>query len=206
VGRLRHYQCKSHQTITIRGKTRCVSLYYDISKHCTCPLNKFIYSFKVVNLFFETLCIMQHRWLPKSTTPINWKCKRPKQAKKCKHSVIIMKLYSVLTMYKNQKKTYRKWKDRRVKWIVHNYTTIHTSFIKCQIQFGFIMPRTALKGPMGRKYNIAPCPVFADVCSINILNIQDVYFIVRLVPGADMALFSHRLCAVADNLRPEFPV
>jgi hypothetical protein len=30
-------------------------LYYDISKHCTCPLNKFIYSFKIVKLFLKNL-------------------------------------------------------------------------------------------------------------------------------------------------------
>jgi hypothetical protein len=47
----RIYQWKSHRTITIRGKTRCVLLYCAISKHCTCPLNKCIYSFKVVKLF-----------------------------------------------------------------------------------------------------------------------------------------------------------
>jgi hypothetical protein len=49
---LPHYKWKSHRTRTIRGKTR-VLLYYDISKHCTCPLNKFIYHFKVVKLFFK---------------------------------------------------------------------------------------------------------------------------------------------------------
>jgi hypothetical protein len=31
VGRLPHYQCKSHRTISIRGKTRRILLYYDIS-------------------------------------------------------------------------------------------------------------------------------------------------------------------------------
>jgi hypothetical protein len=51
VGRLT--QWKSHRTITVRGKTRCVLLYYSISKHCTYPLNKFIYSFKVVKLFLK---------------------------------------------------------------------------------------------------------------------------------------------------------
>jgi hypothetical protein len=28
-------------------------LYYDILKHCTCPLNKLIYSFKFVELFLK---------------------------------------------------------------------------------------------------------------------------------------------------------
>jgi hypothetical protein len=28
--------------ITVPGKTRCVSLHYDNSKHCTFPLNKFV--------------------------------------------------------------------------------------------------------------------------------------------------------------------
>jgi hypothetical protein len=51
VGRLLHYQGKSHQTTTIRGKTRCVLLYHDISRHSTCPLNKCIYSLKVVKPF-----------------------------------------------------------------------------------------------------------------------------------------------------------
>jgi hypothetical protein len=36
------YQCKSHWAVAIPGKTRCVLLRYDSSKHCTCPLNKFI--------------------------------------------------------------------------------------------------------------------------------------------------------------------
>jgi hypothetical protein len=53
VGRLPHFQWKSHRTITIRGKTRCVLLYYDISKHGICPLRKCIYSFKVVKLFLK---------------------------------------------------------------------------------------------------------------------------------------------------------
>jgi hypothetical protein len=29
----------------------CAFLHYDSSKHCTCPMNKFIYAFKVVKLF-----------------------------------------------------------------------------------------------------------------------------------------------------------
>jgi hypothetical protein len=39
VGRLPHYQWKSHWTITI---TITVLLHYDSSKHCTYPLNKFM--------------------------------------------------------------------------------------------------------------------------------------------------------------------
>jgi hypothetical protein len=36
----------------------CVLLYYDISKHCACPLNKFIYSLKVVKLFLKhSVCV-----------------------------------------------------------------------------------------------------------------------------------------------------
>jgi hypothetical protein len=48
-----HYQWKSHWTVTIPGKTRCVLLHYDSSKHCTCPLNKFIQVLKVVKLFLK---------------------------------------------------------------------------------------------------------------------------------------------------------
>jgi hypothetical protein len=33
---------KSHWTINIEGNTHCLMLHYDSSKHCTCPLNKFI--------------------------------------------------------------------------------------------------------------------------------------------------------------------
>jgi hypothetical protein len=40
-------------SITNPGKTRCVLLHYDCSKHCTCPLNKFIHAFKVVKLFLK---------------------------------------------------------------------------------------------------------------------------------------------------------
>jgi hypothetical protein len=34
--------CITSGTATISGKTRCVLLHCDSSKHCTCPLNKFI--------------------------------------------------------------------------------------------------------------------------------------------------------------------
>jgi hypothetical protein len=48
--------------ITIRGKTRCVLIYYDISKHCTCPLNKFIYSFEVLKLVLKhPILLIYHR-------------------------------------------------------------------------------------------------------------------------------------------------
>jgi len=53
VGRLPHYQWKSHWTITIRGKTRCVLLHFDSSKRCVCPLYKFLYAFKIVKLFLK---------------------------------------------------------------------------------------------------------------------------------------------------------
>jgi hypothetical protein len=39
--------------ITILGKTRCVLLHFDGSKHCVCPLYKFLYAFKVVKLFLK---------------------------------------------------------------------------------------------------------------------------------------------------------
>jgi hypothetical protein len=45
-----HYQWKSHWTLTIPDKTQCNLLHYDSSKHCTCPLNKFISAFIVVML------------------------------------------------------------------------------------------------------------------------------------------------------------
>ena len=49
---------KSHWTITIRGKTRCVLLHFDSSKRCVCPLYKFLYAFKVVKLFLKhPVCI-----------------------------------------------------------------------------------------------------------------------------------------------------
>jgi hypothetical protein len=35
----------------VRNPELCVLLHYDNSKHCTCPLNKFIYVFKVVKIF-----------------------------------------------------------------------------------------------------------------------------------------------------------
>jgi hypothetical protein len=46
---LRHYQWKSHWAITIRGKTRCVLLYFDSSPRCVFSL----YAFKVVSNFGE---------------------------------------------------------------------------------------------------------------------------------------------------------
>jgi hypothetical protein len=39
--------------ITIRGKTRCVLLHFDSSKRCVYPLYKFLYAFKVINLFLK---------------------------------------------------------------------------------------------------------------------------------------------------------
>ena len=39
--------------MTIRGKTRCVLLYFVSSKRCVCPLYKFLYAFKVVKLFLK---------------------------------------------------------------------------------------------------------------------------------------------------------
>jgi hypothetical protein len=53
-----HYQWKSHWTVTIPGKTRCVLLHDDSSKHCTCPLNKSIYAFKVVTLFLKRIVLV----------------------------------------------------------------------------------------------------------------------------------------------------
>jgi hypothetical protein len=40
-------------TITIPGRTRCVLLHYDSSKHCTYPLNKFMQALKIVKLFLK---------------------------------------------------------------------------------------------------------------------------------------------------------
>jgi hypothetical protein len=37
-----HYQWKLYWTVAIPGRTRCVLLHYDSSKHRTCPLNKCI--------------------------------------------------------------------------------------------------------------------------------------------------------------------
>jgi hypothetical protein len=48
-----HYQ-KSHWTVTIPGKIRCVLLQHDRPKHCTCPPNTIIQSCKDI---FETSCI-----------------------------------------------------------------------------------------------------------------------------------------------------
>jgi hypothetical protein len=42
VGRLPYYQWKSHWTITTPGNTRFILLHHDSSKHCICPLIKFI--------------------------------------------------------------------------------------------------------------------------------------------------------------------
>jgi hypothetical protein len=50
---LPHYQWKSHWTITIRGKTRCVLLYFDSLKRCVYPVYKFLYAFKFVKLFLK---------------------------------------------------------------------------------------------------------------------------------------------------------
>jgi hypothetical protein len=41
--------------LSISGKTWCVLLHYDSSKHCTCPLNKFIQAFKIVKLLLKHL-------------------------------------------------------------------------------------------------------------------------------------------------------
>jgi hypothetical protein len=47
------YRWKSHWTATIPGKTPCVLLHYDSSKHCTRHLNNFIQAYKVVKLFLK---------------------------------------------------------------------------------------------------------------------------------------------------------
>jgi hypothetical protein len=39
--------------MSIPGKTLCVLLHYDSSKHCICPLNTFTQAFKVVKLFLK---------------------------------------------------------------------------------------------------------------------------------------------------------
>jgi MFS-type transporter involved in bile tolerance (Atg22 family) len=54
-----HYQWKSHWTVTISGKTRCVLLHYDSPKYSTPPLNKFIQALKVVKLFWNTI---RYQW------------------------------------------------------------------------------------------------------------------------------------------------
>ena len=56
-----HYQWKSHWTITIRGKTRCVLLHFDSSKRFVCPLYKFLYAFKVVKLFLKHPVLLLRR-------------------------------------------------------------------------------------------------------------------------------------------------
>jgi hypothetical protein len=48
-----HCQWKSRWTVTIPGRTRCVLLHYDSSKHCACPLSKFVWAFIVVKLFLK---------------------------------------------------------------------------------------------------------------------------------------------------------
>jgi hypothetical protein len=52
---LPHCQWKSHRTISIRCRTRCVLLHYDSSKRCVCPLYKSVYSFKFLKLFSNNL-------------------------------------------------------------------------------------------------------------------------------------------------------
>jgi hypothetical protein len=39
--------------ITILDKIRCVLLDFGSSKHCVCPLYKFLYAFKFVKLFLK---------------------------------------------------------------------------------------------------------------------------------------------------------
>jgi hypothetical protein len=39
--------------ITILGKPRCVLLHFECSKHCVCPLYKFLYAFKIGKPLFE---------------------------------------------------------------------------------------------------------------------------------------------------------
>jgi hypothetical protein len=50
-----HYEWKWHWSVTTAGKTRYPLLYYDSSKHCTCPLNKCIcIRFQSCKPLFET--------------------------------------------------------------------------------------------------------------------------------------------------------
>jgi hypothetical protein len=64
-----------HITLKMPGKTRCVLLHYYSSKHCACPVNKFISALRVVKLIFnnkqQTVALVRER-----TTPI----KRPPPA------------------------------------------------------------------------------------------------------------------------------
>jgi hypothetical protein len=65
-----HHQWKSHWTVTISRKTRCLLLHYDSSNYCACPLNKYIQAFKVESSFWNTL---HHQWKSHWTVTISRK-------------------------------------------------------------------------------------------------------------------------------------
>jgi hypothetical protein len=96
--------------ITILGKTRCVLLHFDSSKHCVCPLYKFLYAFKVVKLFSETPCISVIRsarepykmnWLPACLRPLCYLSIGPSRSVTLKRNFSFEKLSAVRQLQQN---------------------------------------------------------------------------------------------------------
>jgi hypothetical protein len=85
VGGLPHYQWKSHWTITIRGKTRCVLLHFDSSERCVCPL----YACKVVSYLGEVHEYLNThfpgRWTV--TVEVPWRRNRKKRSKQLRITI-----------------------------------------------------------------------------------------------------------------------
>jgi hypothetical protein len=86
VGALPHYQWKSHWAITIRGKTLCVLLHFDSSKHCLCSL----YAFKVVSYLGEVCEYLNTRfpgwWTV--TVEVPWRRNREKRSKQLRITIL----------------------------------------------------------------------------------------------------------------------
>jgi hypothetical protein len=82
---LPRYQWKSHWTITIRGKTRCVLLHFDSSKRCLHSL----YAFKVVSYLGEVREYLntrfQGRWTV--TVEVPWRRNRKKRSKQLRITI-----------------------------------------------------------------------------------------------------------------------
>jgi hypothetical protein len=48
--------------VEVTFNRQCVLLHCDSSKHCICPLNKFVYALTVVNLFLKHPVYRQHNF------------------------------------------------------------------------------------------------------------------------------------------------
>jgi hypothetical protein len=82
---LPHYQWKSHWTLTIRGKTRCVLLHFDSSKRCV----RSLYAFKVVSYLGEVHEYLNTRFPGRLTVTVEvpWRRNRKKSSQQLRITI-----------------------------------------------------------------------------------------------------------------------